>query len=95
MSSEIKAGDRVMLVWGCCAVVRRSIGSQYTVFCIYTPQRDRILVTDCGCYIAQQQMAVHLPEPGAGVPLSWLRKMPPDAEHIDEDVATPIESTTL
>lgn len=94
MSSEIKAGDRVMIVWGCCARAREFIG--------YVTTSDHVhpvpLATLCKFCTGESTLpsAFFNESPERGYyPTAWLRKMPPDAEHIDEDVATPIESTTL
>lgn len=83
MSEQIGVGDKVMLVWACCPVQRQNIGFVSVV---------RLIVSDVegtcpGCdstFDATTVAVLDGLDPGSGFPVSWLKKMPPDGEQVDE-----------
>lgn len=83
MSSEIKAGDRVMLVFACCADGRRHIGWVGEVEAVANVP-DKASRCVCDYSTGGPHAAVTIVGRG-WIPFAWLRKLPPDAELIDED----------
>lgn len=82
MSEQIGVGDKVMLVWGCCAIRRQQIGRvdivkgflQASGFC-----------KSCGQEINRVTFARFSDQrPYDGFPLAWLKKIPPEGEQVDE-----------
>lgn len=82
MSEQIGVGDKVMLVWGCCAQHRSHIGLVATVALIFTNIEGRC----ASCNRIASSTLAHLEGMPAyhGFPLAWLKKMPPDGERVDE-----------
>lgn len=80
MADEIKPGDRAMLVWGCCPLTRRYIGRVFLIDAIFTPVTDYVHIKNCGCMFGSMPLASHSEGPNTGIPVTWLRKMPPDDE---------------
>lgn len=87
MTSEIKVGDRVMLVFGCCPAAQRHIGWVGEVEAIANvPDK----ASRCVCEYRTGGMHAAVTIVGRGwIPFSWLRKLPPDAERINNDIAEP------
>lgn len=81
MSDQIGVGDRVMLVWGCCSGIRREIGWTGTVSGII---EMRGICAHCHHRIPGPHAAFDECEANSGIPLAWLRKLPPDSERLDQ-----------
>lgn len=77
MNEQVGVGDKVMLVWGCCAQHRAHIGLVATVAAIFTSVEGRC--ASCNRLDSSSAFA-HLEgmPPYCGFPLSWLKKMPTD-----------------
>lgn len=80
MSEPIKPGDMVMLIWACCALGRSHIGWVGEVEGLVECKSVR-----CSCrHVTCGRHAWITIDGGRGVvPLSWLRKMPPQGERQD------------
>lgn len=72
--SQIKPGDMVMMVWGCCSITRGDIG--------WTgPVREIVNVRDyfcvpCCCGFKFEGTGAVIMADDIIVPFSWLRKIP-------------------
>jgi hypothetical protein len=77
--SQIKVGDLVIVIAGCCSTTQQHIGH------IDTVRRMHSRPARCVCgYVAQPVLAVITDPMGeCGVPLSWLKRIPP-LEELDD-----------
>lgn len=76
MSEQIGVGDKVMLVWGCCAQHRQRIGHVATVAEIFTNVEGRC--QSCNKHLDATFARLDDQPPYRGFPVSWLKKMPSD-----------------
>lgn len=79
---NFQVGDRVMVVWGCCAKNRRKYFG--TCFTIAALKKADSWCPPCGviepnCAVALTGEKTRTGHP-IGLPVSWLIKMPPDEE---------------
>ena len=83
----IGVGDKVMLVYVGCACNTKLIG---TISEVHDIQAGRAQCVHCWAVSAFGAHAViDLDGFWVPVPISWLRKLPPDAERISDDIAEP------
>lgn len=91
MSGEIKVGDRVMLVYAGCACVTQWIGDISEVREI---RFERAYCTNC---LNRTSLGAHavilLGDEWGPIPVTWLLRLPPDAERINNDIAEPCAAT--
>lgn len=88
MNEQIGVGDKVMVVWGCCAEQRRSIGAIAVVRAMMPTEEGRCEV--CGLTITTAYAVLDDQALGCGWPIGWLKKMPPETM-ASNGVATPEE----
>lgn len=82
MSEPIKVGDKVMLVYGACADIVQYIG---TVFEVRRVRFDRARCVVCWHTTAPgTHVEIELNGGWGPIPISWVRKMPPDSDRIEE-----------
>lgn len=78
MAEPIKVGDLVAIVRSCCVEYRDGV-SLFTVAEVYTPKWISASCKYCRATLPKNDHAT--PEVlDIGVPLSWLRRIPPPAE---------------
>jgi hypothetical protein len=80
--SDIKPGDVVMLVWGCCARARRDIGWTGVVEGIRATESARC--EKCGISSPRGPHVVWSRERDYVVPFSWLIKMPGESVNAEK-----------
>lgn len=80
MSEQINPGDEVMLVWACCADTRRKfIGWRGVVHAITDDRYTSCKSCNRVIYPKDKMADIDL----GIIPLTWLKKMPPDGEQIE------------
>ena len=88
---SFKVGDKVMVVWACCARSREDIGSIGEV--VSAPFFMTTAFCGC-CWNARQGHHVTIKIEGdeGDVPVAWLTKLPPDTESQTLDELTEAEA---
>lgn len=79
----IQPGDKVMVVYSGCACVTSLIGLVSTVRCVVV---QPLMCRHCWNILSEQATAEISIEGNWGfLPVTWLRKMPPDGSGVDVD----------
>lgn len=81
MSDRIGVGDKVMVVWGCCAEQRKHIGVIASVRQLF-PNKTGVCHR-CGLEVTTTYAALHDQEYWCGWPVPWLKKMPPAGDIVE------------
>lgn len=90
MSDQIKTGDRAMLVYAGCACVTQWIGDISEVRGVIV---GRAYCTSCANETVFAPHAdINLGGAWGPIPVTWLLKLPPDAECVTNNTAEPCET---